>query len=333
MDLKQYREYWNTKPVEFVIREKYELKEDRAYVPRFNLKSVTKIADIPINEPIKPTEEVLIKAIKYGMVFLINYKGAKDKHFAGHERIIYPMVLGKSMKGKDLVRGFHLNGWSVSSNRHITKIWRMFRLDRVLSITFTGGAPNETYDYYYQSNTGIGTVPTSGWSGTSTGRTDAVLSAAGTKSLPFHGIGLFPANYRLWVKFLGSQNLRYKDFTVTQTGGRVEYATLSTQTWSNGSGAGDTSTATTISVNDLNINETVDITIVTRYYTYTSGFFSNHSTWGWRNYALNNAGTTYSTVTTKGFIYTAGATAPGDWVLWVYFQSTGHYRAYDITVT
>jgi len=138
MDLKEYRAYWNTKPVEFVIKEKYELKEDRAYVPRFNLKSVTKIADIPINEPIKPTEEVLIKAIKYGMVFLINYKGAKDKHFAGHERIIYPMVLGKSMKGKDLVRGFHLNGWSVSANRHITKIWRMFRLDRVLSITFTG---------------------------------------------------------------------------------------------------------------------------------------------------------------------------------------------------
>jgi hypothetical protein len=138
MDLKEYRAYWNTKPVEFVIKEKYELKEDRAYVPRFNLKSVTKIADIPINEPIKPTEEVLIKAIKYGMVFLINYKGAKDKHFAGHERVIYPMVLGKSMKGKDLVRGFHLNGWSVSANRHITKIWRMFRLDRVLSITFTG---------------------------------------------------------------------------------------------------------------------------------------------------------------------------------------------------
>jgi hypothetical protein len=102
------------------------------------LKKATKIADIPINEPIKPTEEVLIKAIKYGMVFLINYKGAKDKHFAGHERVIYPMVLGRSQKGKELVRGYHLNGWSVSANRHITKIWRMFRLDRVLSITFTG---------------------------------------------------------------------------------------------------------------------------------------------------------------------------------------------------
>jgi hypothetical protein len=29
---------------------------------RFNIKKATKIADIPINEPIKPTEEVLIKA-------------------------------------------------------------------------------------------------------------------------------------------------------------------------------------------------------------------------------------------------------------------------------
>jgi hypothetical protein len=107
-------------------------------VPRFNLKNATQIAKIPINEPIKPTEEIFIKAIKYGMVFLINYKGAKDKHFAGHERVIYPMVLGKSSKGKILLRGYHLNGWSVSANRQINKIWRMFRVDRLLSITFTG---------------------------------------------------------------------------------------------------------------------------------------------------------------------------------------------------
>jgi hypothetical protein len=72
------------------------------------------------------------------MVFLINYKGAEDKHFAGHERVIYPMVLGKSSVGKFLIRGYHLNGWSVSSNRHVNKIWRMFRFDRILSITFTG---------------------------------------------------------------------------------------------------------------------------------------------------------------------------------------------------
>jgi hypothetical protein len=138
MTLRDVRTYYNNKPVEFVIKEKYELKEDRSYVPRFNLKNAKEIANIPINEPIKPTIEIITKAIKYGMVFLVNYKGEKDKHFAGHERVIYPMVIGKSSKGKLLVRGYHLNGWSVSANRHINKIWRMFRLDRVLSLTFTG---------------------------------------------------------------------------------------------------------------------------------------------------------------------------------------------------
>jgi hypothetical protein len=48
------------------------------------------------------------------------------------------MVLGRSSKGKLLIRGFHLNGWSVSQNKKIDKIWRMFRLDRILSITFVG---------------------------------------------------------------------------------------------------------------------------------------------------------------------------------------------------
>jgi hypothetical protein len=72
------------------------------------------------------------------MVFLVNYKGEKDNHFAGHERVIYPMVIGKSSQGKFLIRGYHLNGWSVSGNRHVNKIWRLFRFDRVLSLTFTG---------------------------------------------------------------------------------------------------------------------------------------------------------------------------------------------------
>jgi hypothetical protein len=31
-----------------------------------------------------------------------------------------------------------LNGWSVSQKRHINKIWRLFRTDRILSMTFTG---------------------------------------------------------------------------------------------------------------------------------------------------------------------------------------------------
>lgn len=138
MNIREIKAYNNKKPIEFVIRENFRLKEDQAYIPRFKLKDIYQIADVPVNEPMKVSEAMIIKAIKYGMVFLINYKGAMDDHFAGHERVFQPMVLGRSSKGKLLIRGFHLNGWSVSQNKKIDKIWRMFRLDRILSITFLG---------------------------------------------------------------------------------------------------------------------------------------------------------------------------------------------------
>ena len=138
MNLKQLRDFYNKKPVEFVVKEHYNLIEDNEYIPRFSLKNVKDIANIPINQPIKYSDEIMSKAIRYGMMFLINYKGEKDKHFAGHERVIYPMVLGRSSQGKMLLRGWHLNGWSVSQRRHINKIWRLFRADRILSMTFTG---------------------------------------------------------------------------------------------------------------------------------------------------------------------------------------------------
>ena len=138
MNLSQTRAFYNNKPVEFVIKEHYNLLEDNEFIPRFSLKNVKEIANIPINEPIKYSDAVMIKGIKYGMIFLINYKGEEDKHFSGHERVIYGMVLGRSSKGKTLLRGWHLNGWSVSNKRHINKIWRLFRTDRILSMTFTG---------------------------------------------------------------------------------------------------------------------------------------------------------------------------------------------------
>jgi hypothetical protein len=138
MNLKQTRDYYNTQTIEYVIRENYNLVEDNEFIPRFSLKNVKDIANIPINEPIKYSDEIMIKGIKYGMIFLINYKGEEDSHFAGHERVIYGMVLGRSAKGKTLLRGWHLNGWSVSNNRSINKIWRLFRTDRILSMTFTG---------------------------------------------------------------------------------------------------------------------------------------------------------------------------------------------------
>ena len=138
MNLSQTRDFYNKKPVVYVIKENYDLIEDFEFIPRFSLKNVKDIADIPINEPIKYSDEIVMKAIKYGLVFLINYKGEEDKHFAGHERVVYFMVLGRSSKGKTLIRAWHLNGFSVSNKRHINKIWRLFRADRILSLTFTG---------------------------------------------------------------------------------------------------------------------------------------------------------------------------------------------------
>lgn len=139
MNFTQAKSYYNKKPVEYVIRESYnDLKEDQEYVPRFSLKNFKGFEKIPINEPIKYDEKIMIKAIQFGLIFLISYKGEKDTNFSGHERVVYPMVLGRSSKGKPLLRGWHLNGWSVSNNRHINKIWRLFRCDRILSMTFTG---------------------------------------------------------------------------------------------------------------------------------------------------------------------------------------------------
>ena len=127
------------KPMEFIVTERVnDLREDNEFVPKFSLKNVKDFSDVPINKPIKYDEKIFIKAIKYGMIFLISYKGEKDKQMVGHERVIYPMVLGRSSKGAPLCRGWHLNGWSVSNSRHINKIWRMFRTDRILSMTFTG---------------------------------------------------------------------------------------------------------------------------------------------------------------------------------------------------
>lgn len=138
MNLKKTRDFYNNKPIEYIVKENYELIEDLQFIPRFSLKNVKEIANIPINEPIKYSDDIAIKAIKYGLIFLINYKGEKDNHFSGHERAVQIMVLGRSSAGKVLIRAWHLNGFSVSQKRHINKIWRLFRADRILSMTFTG---------------------------------------------------------------------------------------------------------------------------------------------------------------------------------------------------
>ena len=43
MNLKQLRDFYNKKPVEFVVKEHYNLIEDHEYIPRFSLKNVKEI--------------------------------------------------------------------------------------------------------------------------------------------------------------------------------------------------------------------------------------------------------------------------------------------------
>lgn len=117
---------------------------DVDYVPRYTLKKKTNplFAKYPPNKEFKYTRSMLTDAINYGMILSIQYRGetgdSEDTFVQGHRRIVYGMILGKSAKGQYLLRGYHLRGWSVSQSGNIQKEWRMFRTDRILSISFTG---------------------------------------------------------------------------------------------------------------------------------------------------------------------------------------------------
>jgi hypothetical protein len=48
MNLNQTRDFYNKKPVEFIVKEQhYNLIEDYEYIPRFSLKNVKDIGNIP----------------------------------------------------------------------------------------------------------------------------------------------------------------------------------------------------------------------------------------------------------------------------------------------
>ena len=97
------------------------------------------IPNFPVNKPVKYSEDLMKKAIKYGLVILMSYRGESDKWKGGRERTIQPMVLGKNKNTQNtLVRGFHLEGWSVSQRAETKKVWRLFKTDNIVSMTFTG---------------------------------------------------------------------------------------------------------------------------------------------------------------------------------------------------
>jgi hypothetical protein len=121
-------------------------KGDMEFVPKVRFLNENKndaIMDIvpgfPVNKRMKYDQAKLIQAIKNGMVILILYRGDKDKWQGGRERIIYPMVLGRNKNtGNELVRGFHLEGFSVSQKKETKKVWRLFKTKNILAMIFTG---------------------------------------------------------------------------------------------------------------------------------------------------------------------------------------------------
>jgi hypothetical protein len=123
-----------------------------------DLEGADLIKEWPINKAIQPNLKKLVKAIRYGMVIMIEYKGAEDDHPSGHERVIYPMVLGKSKDGKYLLRGYHFTGWSMSERSVTDKVWRMFRGDRIKNMTFTGSFYKLAPDGYNKNDSGMATI-------------------------------------------------------------------------------------------------------------------------------------------------------------------------------
>lgn len=142
MDFRARLLYNANREITFLRKPKYnitsKMNEDSSFVPRFTIKNDEIFSDFPTNTPMKLSQELLEKAIQYGMILQIDYKGEEDGNFSGHERTIYPMVYGKSKENKGMLRGYHLKGWSVSSGGNVDKEWRMFRIDRILNVTFTG---------------------------------------------------------------------------------------------------------------------------------------------------------------------------------------------------
>ena len=131
--------YLNTTDLYFVpkIRYKYNTKNGRLIREAAENKDI--VPGFPVNKQMPFNEGLMVKAIQNGMIILINYAGDKDEWRGGRERVIYPMVLGVNRNTRNmLVRGWHLNGWSVHEKRNTEKVWRLFKTTNIKSMMFTG---------------------------------------------------------------------------------------------------------------------------------------------------------------------------------------------------
>lgn len=114
---------------------KQSLKDDIIY----EAQSMDIVPGFPVNKRMKYNRAKMIEAIQNGMIIQIVYRGDKDDYRGGRPRVIYPMVLGVNKNtGNELVRGWHLEGYSVSVGKETERVWRLFKTVNILWMEFTG---------------------------------------------------------------------------------------------------------------------------------------------------------------------------------------------------
>lgn len=132
MDRNQYRLYNNREDIYLTRKIYWDKLNENKINPEL-------IKEFPVNKPVKFNKQLMIKAIQNGMIILLNYRGDKDEWRGGRERVICPMVIGKNMNtGNILIRGWHLDGWSVSMKKNTKKVWRLFKAVNIMTMTFVG---------------------------------------------------------------------------------------------------------------------------------------------------------------------------------------------------
>lgn len=116
------------------------IRNDNFYTNKYRLNEQNNpFKDFEVNKVYKYNQAKLIKAIKYGMIINILYKGEEDTWKGGRERTIAPLVLGINTNTKNhLIRAYHLDGYSVSEKKDVEKVWRLFNKDNIISMSFTG---------------------------------------------------------------------------------------------------------------------------------------------------------------------------------------------------
>jgi hypothetical protein len=132
-DYEGFRKITETTKNDKIFQQKIRWKLNEAAEPNLDI-----VPGFPVNKITKYSRELMIKAIQNGMIIQLNYKGDDDDSKGG-ERTIYPMNLGINKNTQnELIRAWHLEGYSYSGGPSTKKVWRLFKVTNIITMMFTG---------------------------------------------------------------------------------------------------------------------------------------------------------------------------------------------------